>query len=88
MQRLGLTEPEIDDVVAFLFSLTSADLSALEKKELAAQRARKNKRPERDTAAALGKKGNLGDIGVAPDLAVENPASRGFYGPVGSPKEN
>ncbi len=88
MQRLGLTEPEIDDVVAFLFALTSTDLSALEKKELTAQRARKAKRPERDTAAALGQKGNLGDIGVTPDLAVENPASRGFYGPVGASKEN
>ena len=84
MQRLGLTEPEIDDVVAFLFALTSDDFASLEKKELAAQRTRKNKRPERDTAAALGKKGNLGDIGVSPDLTIENPASRGFYGPVGS----
>jgi cytochrome c peroxidase len=87
MQRLGLTEPEIDDLVAFLFALTSDDLAALEKKELASQRARKNKRPERDTAVALGKKGNLGDIGVSPDLAVSNPADRGFYGPVGPSSE-
>ncbi len=45
MQRLGLTEPEIDDLVAFLFALTSDDFAALEKKELAAQRARKNNAP-------------------------------------------
>jgi cytochrome c peroxidase len=87
MQRLGLTEPEIDDLVAFLFTLTSDDFASLEKKELAAQRARKAKRPERDTAAALGKKGDLGDIGVSPDVKISNPAARGFYGPVGQSEQ-
>ena len=72
MQRLGLTEPEIDDLVAFLFALTSDDFQKLEKKELAAQRAGKNKRPERDNAIALGKKGHMGDLAPNPDL-VRNP---------------
>lgn len=85
MQRLGLTEPEIDDLVAFLFALTSEDFAALEKKELTAQRARKNKRPERDTAVALGKKGNLGDLAPNPDL--KNPADLGLYGPVAAPEK-
>jgi cytochrome c peroxidase len=80
MQRLGLTEPEIDDLVAFMFSLTSDDLQALEKKELARQRAQKNVRPERDTAVATGKKGHVGDI--APDPDLKNPAEMGLYGPV------
>jgi cytochrome c peroxidase len=82
MQRLGLTEPEIDDLVAFMFALTSNDFAALEKKELAKQQARKSKRPERDTAVALGKKGNVGDLAPNPDLDVKNPADVGLYGPV------
>jgi cytochrome c peroxidase len=80
MQRLGLSEAEIDDLVAFLFSLTSDDLHALEKKELARQRSKKTVRPERDTALALGKKGHVGDVAPNPDL--KNPAEMGLYGPV------
>jgi cytochrome c peroxidase len=80
MQRLGLTEPEIDDLVAFMFALTSDDMQALEKKELARQRGQKSKRPERDTAAATGKKGHLGDLAPNPDL--KDPAELGLYGPV------
>lgn len=82
MQRLGLTETEIDDLVAFLFALTSDDLAALEKTELARQKARKGTRPERDTDLALGKKGDVGDIGVSPDLETKNPATLGLFGPV------
>lgn len=82
MQRLGLTEPEIDDLVAFMFALTADDFSTLEKQELTRQRARKNNRPERDTAAALGKKGNLGDLAPNPNLDIKNPAELGLYGPV------
>ena len=82
MQRLGLTEPEIDDLVAFLFALTSDDLAPLEKTELARQKARKGTRPERDTDLALGKKGDVGDIGVSPNLDAKNPATLGFYGPM------
>jgi cytochrome c peroxidase len=85
MQRLGLTEPEIDELVAFLFALTSDDFKALEKKELARQSARKSNRPERDTAVAMGRKGNMGDLAPNPD--VKNPADLGLYGPVGNPEK-
>jgi cytochrome c peroxidase len=69
MQRLGLTEAEIDDVVAFMESLTSTRFAALGKEAMAKQRAKKNVRPERDTATATGKKGHLGDIAPTPDPA-------------------
>ena len=69
MQRLGLTEAEIDDLVAFMESLTSSKLAALAKQEMARQRARKNVRPERETAVAMGKQGHLGDLAPTPDPA-------------------
>jgi len=75
MQRLGLTEAEIDDMVAFMQSLTSARFAELAKQTMARQRARKNARPERDTAAAMGKKGHLGDLAPPPDPAM--PAALG-----------
>ncbi len=73
MQRLGLTENEIDDLVAFLGSLTSSELKAESDAEMQRQKelARTN-RPERDTDAAMGKKGDLGD--VAPDPDLKDPA--------------
>jgi cytochrome c peroxidase len=80
MQRLGLTEPENDDLVAFLFGLTDERFEKFNAQELARQRARKSNRPERDTAVATGKKGNLGDLAPDPDLAVKNPADQGVYG--------
>ncbi|HYH98607.1 cytochrome-c peroxidase [Hyalangium sp.] len=80
MQRLGLTEPEIDDVVAFLFALTDERFAQFNQQELARQRGRKNNRPERDTAVALGKKGHLGDLAPNPDLEQKNPAELGVYG--------
>lgn len=83
MQRLGLTEAEIDDLVAFMFALTSDQYAALEKTELAAQKKNKNKRPERDVAAAMGKKGSLGDLAPNPDLEKKNPAELGLYGTLG-----
>jgi len=57
MQPLALSESEIDDVVAFLATLTSAQCQQLGSQELAHQRAmaRKN-RPQRDTARAFGPK--------------------------------
>lgn len=76
MQRLGLSESEIDDLVAFLGALTSSQFKAegdaemQRQKELAA-----TKRPERDTDAAMGRKGDLGD--VAPDPDVKDPARIG-----------
>jgi cytochrome c peroxidase len=57
IQPLALTENDIDDLVAFLVSLTSANYKEQGAAELARQRAlsRKN-RPQRDTARAFGPK--------------------------------
>ncbi|MGQ0507981.1 MAG: cytochrome-c peroxidase [Myxococcaceae bacterium] len=78
MQRLGLSETEIDDLVAFLFSLTDDRYAALQKKERTRQTAGKSKRPERDVATAMGKKGHVGDLAPNPDL--KNPAELGHFG--------
>jgi len=57
MQPLALTEADIDDVVAFLASLTSADYHDLGVKELDRQRAlSRTSRPQRDTARAFAPK--------------------------------
>jgi cytochrome c peroxidase len=57
IQPLALTEPEIDDLVAFMASLTSPQYQALADKELSRQRAiSKVSRPQRDTKRALGPK--------------------------------
>jgi cytochrome c peroxidase len=57
MQPLALSESDIDDVVAFLASLTSADYKEQGIKELARQRAlSRTTRPQRDTARAFGPK--------------------------------
>src|SRR2546426_1559179 len=57
IQPLALTERDIDDVVAFLASLTSPDYRDLGIKELERQRAlSKTSRPQRDTARAFGPK--------------------------------
>jgi cytochrome c peroxidase len=75
MQRLGLTEREIDDVVAFMFALTGSRFEEQNRRAIAAQTRRKNVRPERDTAVAMGKKGHLGDLAPPSDLA--DPANMG-----------
>jgi cytochrome c peroxidase len=83
IQRLGLTEPEIDDLVAFLASLTSDHYAAAAAKEFARQQAlSRTTRPQRDTAAAMGinaqgpgLKGPFGD--VAPNPTEEDPARIG-----------
>lgn len=80
MQRLGLSEAEIDDVVAWMSTLTSDKFAAFGKTEMARMTAMKNTRPQRDTAAAMGKKGDLGDLAPAPDLKVKNPANKGAFG--------
>jgi len=55
---LGLSEPEIDDLVAFLKSLTSPRYADAAEHEYAAQLARsKTDRPQRDVDAAMGTKG-------------------------------
>lgn len=54
---LALTEPEIDDLVEFLASLTSADYAEQGRRELARQRALSRiSRPQRDTKRAFGPK--------------------------------
>ncbi len=75
MQRLGLTEPEIDDLVAFMGTLTSSRYEAFGRQEMARMRGQKNRRPERDTDVAMGRKGHLGDVARQPD--PERPASFG-----------
>jgi len=57
IQPLGLTESEIDDVVAFLAALTSAQYKEQGFQELARQRVlSRTTRPQRDTARAFGPK--------------------------------
>jgi cytochrome c peroxidase len=57
IQPLALTEDDIDDLVALLASLTSADYKDQGMKELERQRAlSKTTRPQRDTARAFGPK--------------------------------
>jgi len=57
IQPLALSEQDIDDVVAFLASLTSADYKEQGLRELARQRAlSRAKRPQRDTTRAFGPK--------------------------------
>jgi cytochrome c peroxidase len=85
IQRLGLSEAEIDDVVAFLGTLTGDKNTAFGKQEMARQRGRKNVRPERDTAAAMGKKGNFGDLAPTPDPL--NPAAFGVLVTTGTTYE-
>ncbi len=77
MQRLALSEAEIDDLVAFLFTLTGDRFADFNKAEMERQASLKNNRPQRETEIAEGKKGDLGDIGTNPDL--RNPASIGAY---------
>ena len=55
IQPLALTEPEIDDLVAFMASLTSAQYKEQGIRELARQREiARTSRPQRDTARAFG----------------------------------
>jgi cytochrome c peroxidase len=57
IQPLALTEPEIDDLVALMASLTSPQYKELGEKEYARQLAlSKTSRPQRDTARAFGPK--------------------------------
>src|SRR5229473_4571925 len=57
IQPLALTERDIDDLVAFLASLTSADYRELGAQELERQRAlSRTSRPQRDTKRAFGPK--------------------------------
>jgi cytochrome c peroxidase len=74
--RLGLSEGQVDDLVAFLATLTSPEFEGLAKKEFVRQHAlSRTHRPERDTARAWGRKGDDSDA-VQPQT-VENPADLG-----------
>jgi cytochrome c peroxidase len=77
MQRLALSEAEIDDLVAFLFTLTDDRFADFNQAEITRQTSLKTNRPQRETEIAEGRKGDLGDIGTSPDL--RNPASIGAY---------
>jgi cytochrome c peroxidase len=81
IQRLGLSESEIDDLVAFLVSLTSDHFAAQGKRELARQRKLKARRPQRDEAAALGKKAQSGLVGPfgdpVPQQTLRDPSTIG-----------
>ncbi len=85
---LGLSEQQIDDLVAFLESLTSPRYADAAEHEYAAQLARsKTDRPQRDVDAAMGLKGRndpnlsgpFGDIGPEQDQMKENPALIGGF---------
>jgi cytochrome c peroxidase len=57
IEPLALTENEIDDLVAFMASLTSPEYKEIGIKELARQRAlARISRPQRDTTRAFGPK--------------------------------
>jgi cytochrome c peroxidase len=77
MQRLGLSEHEIDDLVAFLFTLTDDRFAKFNAEEMARQAALKHNRTQRDVAAVEGRKGDLGDAAPTPDL--RNPATMGAF---------
>jgi cytochrome c peroxidase len=81
---LGLTEPEIDDLVVFLTTLTSPEYADAAQVGFKKQfKLSRTSRPQRDTAAAMGLIGRngpdlvgpFGDIG--PDQMPENPALLG-----------
>lgn len=77
MERLGLSESEIDDIVVWLFTLTDDRYADFNKSELARQTSLKSNRPQRETDIAEGRKGHFGDLAPNPDL--RNPATIGVY---------
>ena len=76
MQRLGLTEPEIDDLVHFLGTMTSERYDAYGKTEMARMSGKRGTRPERDTLVATGKKGDMGDVGPHARRQDQGPVQR------------
>ncbi len=78
IQRLGLSESEIEDLIAFLESLTSDQFSARERPRFYYQRkAAQRRRPERDPDAATGRRGDRGDALPAP--VDRSPATLGAF---------
>jgi cytochrome c peroxidase len=76
IHRLGLSESQIDDVVAFMATLTSPEYEALGKREYTRQLALSRKhRPERKTALAMGHDGDASDS--VQKQGAEDPAKVG-----------
>ena len=76
IQRLGLTEDEIDDLVDLMNAFTSDRYKAQADMEMQRQRTfRAGPRQTRDTEAAMGHKGNFGD--AIPDPDKKDPALMG-----------
>ncbi len=90
MQRLGLTEDEINDLVELMAAFTSDRFAALGNMEMQRQRTfSRGPRSERDNDAAMGRKGHFGDavpifhdaqavgctIGVSCDMCHPNAAN-------------
>jgi cytochrome c peroxidase len=68
IQRLGLEEKEIDDLVQLMNAFTSEASASQGAAEMERQKAlAQNKRPERDEAAAMGRKMGHGDAVPTPD---------------------
>jgi cytochrome c peroxidase len=73
IQPLALSESDIDDLVAFMVSLTSPEYRGQGRKELARQRAiSRSSRPQRDTAKAFGPKPPLPEM---PKILLTPPAT-------------
>ena len=66
MQRLGLTEAEIDDLVAFLFALTDDRSRRFSKNGAGAAARPEEQAPRARHRVAMGKKGDLGDLAPTP----------------------
>jgi cytochrome c peroxidase len=60
-----------------MFALTADRFADFNKQEMERQTALKNNRPQRETEVAQGKKGDLGDAPLNPDL--RNPATLGAF---------
>jgi cytochrome c peroxidase len=78
MHRLGLSEAQIDDLVAFMATLTSPEFKKAADREFAKQRAlSRSKRPERDVALAMGKKANTSTSDAVLPQTGKDPAMVG-----------
>ena len=73
IQRLGLSETEIDDLVELMNAFTSDGYASQGRMEMQRQRTfQRGPRQTRDTDAAMGRKGNFGD--AIPDPDKKDPA--------------
>lgn len=78
IHRLALSESQIDDIVAFMETLTSPEFKALGDQEMARQRRLKTtRRPERDTALAMGQKRTPVGSDAVPPQPFKDPGDLG-----------